>query len=514
MAAADPTKNVKDHVTCSICLDLFRDPVTAECGHSFCTDCIAQHCEEKENNCPQCRKRFQKSNLRPNRELKNIVDSILQLSSLTVEKPVRGNMCERHQEPLKLYCKEDQIPLCLVCDRSRRHRHHTVVPMEEAIQEYREKIAEQLGAIEFSSGKLQQLVREVWKYLSPREQEEEHERLKKVTDNLVTLLTVDIKGQRQRSEDAPSQTQTQTPFNLKNFCPGRKIAEETELQEHKERENIRERVAEKQETAGRVIRICEEAPTPKYGLDHTSLDPVIHSISNTTEDIHHKADIKGLRQRAEDLTSPKQTPESGLKRGEHFSTGEKLSVEESSEGNTMRVTLDQDTAHPALTLSADRLNVRHGDKQQDLPDNPERFNERPCVLGSQGFTKGAVYWEVEVGSEVFWVVGVARESVRRKGWVSASQKEGIWAIDWSRWMPPVPPSPQSTPPQKSRRIRVCLHYEGRQVTFFNADNEALILTVTGANFARERIRPFFGTKSQLRLCPCPEPEGQAGDPHQ
>lgn len=58
-----------------------------------------------------------------------------------------------------------------------------------------------------------------------------------------------------------------------------------------ERENIRERVAEKQETAGRVIRICEEAPTPKYGLDHTSLDPVIHSISNTTEDIHHKVQI-------------------------------------------------------------------------------------------------------------------------------------------------------------------------------------------------------------------------------
>lgn len=180
----------------------------------------------------------------------------------------------------------------------------------------------------------------------------------------------------------------------------------------------------------------------------------------------------------------------------------------------VRVTLDQDTAHPALTLSADRLNVRLGDTQQDLPDNPERFNERPCVLGSQGFTKGAVYWEVEVGNEVFWVVGVARESVRRKGWVSASRKEGIWAIDWSRRMPPVPPSPQSTPPQKSRRIRVCLNYEGRQVTFFNADNEALILTVTGANFARERIRPFFGTKSQLRLCPCPEPEGQAGDPHQ
>ncbi|XP_039355525.1 nuclear factor 7, ovary-like [Mauremys reevesii] len=182
--------------------------------------------------------------------------------------------------------------------------------------------------------------------------------------------------------------------------------------------------------------------------------------------------------------------------------------------HVLRVTLDEDTANPELLLTGDRQGVRYTHKQQDLSGNPERFDKRPWVLGSQGFTEGTVYWEVEVGDEVFWMVGVAKESVRRKGWIDMSPKEGIWAIHWNRRIPPVPPSSQSTPPQNSKRIRVCLNYEQGQVTFFNADNEALIHTVRGASFDEERIRPFFGTKSHLSLRPCPETEGRTGDTHQ
>uniref|UniRef100_A0A8C3SIK6 RING-type domain-containing protein n=1 Tax=Chelydra serpentina TaxID=8475 RepID=A0A8C3SIK6_CHESE len=104
--AAKILKDVKDQATCSICKDLFRDPVSSECGHSFCRECITQHCKEKEfyNVCPQCRKTFQKINLRPNRELKNIVESIDESSGLQrEEEPGGGSKCKKHKEPLKLY---------------------------------------------------------------------------------------------------------------------------------------------------------------------------------------------------------------------------------------------------------------------------------------------------------------------------------------------------------------------------------------------------------------------------
>uniref|UniRef100_A0ACB8EG25 Uncharacterized protein n=1 Tax=Sphaerodactylus townsendi TaxID=933632 RepID=A0ACB8EG25_9SAUR len=53
-------------------------------------------------------------------------------------------MCEEHQEPLKVFCKEDRAFLCLVCDKSRQHRAHTVLPLEEAAREYKNEIYVQL----------------------------------------------------------------------------------------------------------------------------------------------------------------------------------------------------------------------------------------------------------------------------------------------------------------------------------------------------------------------------------
>ncbi|CAM2101788.1 unnamed protein product [Caretta caretta] len=84
----------------------------------------------------------------------------------------------------------------------------------------------------------------------------------------------------------------------------------------------------------------------------------------------------------------------------------------------VNVTLDPNTAHPELVLSEDQKSVRRGDTWQDLPNNPERFDTELCVLGCEGVTSGRHCWEVEVGDGQYWAVEVARESVRRKGWIN------------------------------------------------------------------------------------------------
>nr|XP_032638231.1 butyrophilin subfamily 1 member A1-like [Chelonoidis abingdonii] len=168
------------------------------------------------------------------------------------------------------------------------------------------------------------------------------------------------------------------------------------------------------------------------------------------------------------------------------------------------VTLDPDTAHPNLVLSEDRKRVRRGDTRQDLPDNPERFDTEPCVLGCEGFTSGRHCWEVEVGAGQYWAVGVARESVGRQGRISHSPEGGIWAVEcwgglFQALTSPVTPLPLSRVPS---RIRVCLDCDRGQVTFIDAGDEAPIFTFPPGSVPGERIRPWFWVwAGSLRLCP-------------
>ncbi|XP_065271446.1 E3 ubiquitin-protein ligase TRIM15-like [Emys orbicularis] len=146
----------------------------------------------------------------------------------------------------------------------------------------------------------------------------------------------------------------------------------------------------------------------------------------------------------------------------------------------VKVTLDPDMAYPDLVLSEDRKSVRWGDTRQNLPKNPERFDCWACVLGCEGFTSGRHCWEVEVGGGGGWAVGVARESVGRKG-------ETPLPLSW------VP-----------SRIRVCLDCDRGQVTFINAGDEAPIFTFPPCSIPGERIRPWlrvWDRHTRLRLCP-------------
>ncbi|XP_065421097.1 E3 ubiquitin-protein ligase TRIM15-like isoform X2 [Chrysemys picta bellii] len=166
------------------------------------------------------------------------------------------------------------------------------------------------------------------------------------------------------------------------------------------------------------------------------------------------------------------------------------------------MTLDPDTAYPQLVLSEDRKSVRLGDTRQRLPNNPERFDTEPWVLGCEGFTSGRHCWEVEVGSGRYWAVGVARESVGRKGEISLSPEGGIWAVGLAGqfWAHTSPATllPLSRVPS---RIRVCLDCDRGQVTFIDAGDEAPIFTFPPGSVPGERIRPWLRVwRSQLRLC--------------
>ncbi|KAM6381898.1 zinc finger protein RFP-like [Alca torda] len=130
MALQSPVESLHSEASCSICLGYFQDPVSVHCGHNFCQPCIARCWEglEAHFSCLQCRQKALRKSFHPSRELENIAE----ITRHRAGGAGQENVCKQHQEALKLFCKEDQQPLCMVYGRSQAHRFHAMVPIKEA----------------------------------------------------------------------------------------------------------------------------------------------------------------------------------------------------------------------------------------------------------------------------------------------------------------------------------------------------------------------------------------------
>uniref|UniRef100_A0A8C9V4W4 B30.2/SPRY domain-containing protein n=1 Tax=Scleropages formosus TaxID=113540 RepID=A0A8C9V4W4_SCLFO len=159
------------------------------------------------------------------------------------------------------------------------------------------------------------------------------------------------------------------------------------------------------------------------------------------------------------------------------------------------VTLDPDTAHPQLVLSEDRKQVRHGDTKQELPDNPERFDTEPFVLGTV-VRSWRSYWEVRVEEKEDWVLGVALDSVGRKGQLVMSPSKGFWVIRLSNGRSLKALSEEVevlTDIKLPSKVGIYLDCKEKQVSFYSVDGENLshIYTFTDGPGYEKAPRPIF-----------------------
>jgi len=161
--------------------------------------------------------------------------------------------------------------------------------------------------------------------------------------------------------------------------------------------------------------------------------------------------------------------------------------------HTAVINLSPKTAHPSLSVSEDRKQVRHADKQQDVPDNPKRFDRVANVLAREGFSAGRYYWEVEVGDKLEWSVGVVRQSINRKGKFTVCPANGFWTLSLrpggqytANTAPPVSPLAVEERPGK---VAVFLDYDEGSVSFYGVDSGVHLYTFRDS--FSDRLHPFF-----------------------
>ncbi|XP_059827061.1 nuclear factor 7, brain-like [Hypanus sabinus] len=464
MASKGQVESLTEEVICPICLDFFTDPVILKCGHNFCRYCIIRCWEREErNSCPECREEFADRTLRVNRALANLSEKARKLN-LNPKGKENKLHCEKHGEDLKLFCETDKTLICLICRDARDHKSHNFMPVNEAVEIYKDRVKSSLDSLTKKKSDFEEIEQQQKEKISGV-REQSHSLQSQITSHFAELRRVltdkeqhalrDLKEEEERILNPMEKNLREIQENLNS------IQEEiSKLEEQMDQQEI---ITILMEEARRKRRITEEDQALSVADGALLFEKFYHP---------YLFDI-ALGE-----------PFDGIKR--------------------VSVTLDVETANPELEVSEDRKSVRRSGTRRNLPDTGKRFTNWACVVGSEGFTSRRHYWEVEVTGNRNWCLGVAAKSVKRKGGVRPSPETGFWIIGRFNDEMKVLNSTVSCLPADPipGRVGVYLSYESGTVSFYNAETRSHLHTFSGNKFT-EKLYPFFWTGYEnewLRNC--------------
>ncbi|XP_041654518.1 zinc-binding protein A33-like [Cheilinus undulatus] len=467
----DKSAVLENFLSYHVCSETFKDPVSLSCNHSFCSSCLKEFWEKAQNkNCPICKRKCSKDNLIVNFGLKELADSFAGRqkdgsSEAEGEKKVEL-VCQKHPEEPRLFCKDEDRVLCPVCEFS-LHHSHKVVPVEEAVSEVKEQLKSDLKSLQDKRDQYQQTEKTY------------HEMIQHSKKQLVWM------ERKIRAE-------------FKNLQQLLKEEEESRLAA------VREEEETKRKTVSREMKkIQEQISSLSQSIGAVEEELQKHSVSFLSS---YKDTQSRARARCS-VSHPQLVSGALIHVSKHVGN---LSVQV---WEKMRdrlsfspVILDPNTANSCLYLSDDLTSVRNGDTKQQLPDNPERNTKYSTVLGSEGFSSGKHSWDVEVGDHPRWNLGLAKESVDRKGERSASPKYGIWCLLYEDGKYTNGLNKTVRVKKSPQRVRVQLDYDAGKVSFY--DSEDMTHIYTHRDTFTEKLFPYLhvvnsgdAKTSEIQICP-------------
>ncbi|XP_068436832.1 tripartite motif-containing protein 16-like [Clinocottus analis] len=516
--------------SCSICLDLLKDPVTTPCGHSYCMNCIKSHWDEEDgkklHSCPQCRQTFTPRpvllkntmlavlveelkktgpqaaaadhcyagpedvacDVCTGRRLKAIKSCLVCLASycekhlqrhyeaaplkkhklVDPSNQLQQNICSRHDEVMKMFCRTDQQCICYLCSVDEHKGHDTVSAAAERTERQRE--------LEGSRLNIQQRIQDREKDVKLLHQQVEAVNLSadEAVKDSEKIFTELIRLLKNRSSDVKQQVRSRQK---------REVSRVKELQEKLEQE-----IAELKRKDAELKLLSHTEDHHQFLHNYPSLPPLGEATDSTGihirplssfEDV--TAAVSEVRDQLQDVLKEKWTNVS-LAVTEVDVLLSHSPADPTSRAGLLRysreLTLDPNTVNTHLLLSEGNRKVTFMREQQSYSSHTDRFIYWPQVLSRESLT-GRCYWEVEWrGTGAF--VAVSYKNISRTGNSDEcvfGSNDKSWALNCTKESSTFRynkvKAPVSGPP--SSRVGVYLDHSAGILSFYSVSETMTLL---------------------------------------
>ncbi|XP_059402969.1 tripartite motif-containing protein 16-like isoform X1 [Carassius carassius] len=445
----------QDDFSCPVCLDLLKDPVTIQCGHSYCkiciTDCWDQEDQMRVYSCPQCRQTFSpRPALSRNTMLTEVVEKLkkrkrpadcdagdgdVQCDACTGRKYeavksclmclnsycqnhleqheiwFRGKrhklteatgrlqemICQKHEKLLEVFCCTDKKYICMLCTII-EHKNHEVVSAAEMTAEKQKQLKE-------TQKTLQQRIQQREKDLHQlRETVESHKRSAQTavedSERIFTELIHPIK----RSCSELIRLIRDQEKTVVSRAEGRLERLEQEINDLRWRDAELEQLSHTQDHI-QFLQSFQSLSAPPESTDgNKDPFPPLVSFDGLRESVHQlkdkledfcKEELKKILDRATFTNIVPRTRNDFLQ-------------------YSHQLTLDLNTMNKHLRLSEKNRVITGTDTVQSYPDHPDRFDHYRQVLCRESVC-GRCYWELEWSGDNGVRISVSYKSISRKG---------------------------------------------------------------------------------------------------
>ncbi|XP_039905284.1 tripartite motif-containing protein 16-like [Simochromis diagramma] len=543
----------RETFSCSICLDLLKDPVTIPCGHSYCMNCIKIHWNTENTkqiySCPQCRQIFtarpvlvkntmlavlveelKKTGLQAapadhcyagpedvacdvctGRKMKAFNSCLVCLASycenhlqphydsptfrkhklVEPSKKLQENICSRHDEVMKMFCRTDQQSICHQCLIDDHKGHDTVSAAAERTERQRE--------LEVSRQNIQQRIQDREKDVKLLQQEVEaiNQSADQTVEHSEKIFTELIHLIQKRSSDVKQQIRSQ---------------QETEVSRVKElEEKLEQEITELKRKDAELKQLSHTEDHIQFLHNYPSLSALSESTDSSSINIHPlsyfedvTAAVSEVRDKLQDILREEWTNISlTVTEVDVLLSQPEPKTRAGFLKYSCKITLDPNTAHKHMLLSEGNRKVTVMNQQQSNSNHPDRFTEWFQVLSRESLT-GRCYWEVErKGIGVY--LAVVYKNIKRSGNECAfGRNDKSWALDcdtksytfwYNNYKTPVPGLPSS-------RVGVYLDHRAGILSFYSVSETMTLLhrvqtTFTQPLYAGLWLYSDYGNKAEF-----------------